>query len=49
MRKLLAVTAVAIAAGCQSVDTTQPGVVGVDRDQRMMVSQQDMEQGAAKA
>lgn len=50
MRKLAAGwVAVALVAGCQSVETTQPGVVGVDRDQRMMVSAQEMEAGAAKA
>ena len=40
---------VALASGCQSVDTTQAGVVGVDRDQRMMVSQQEVDAGAKKA
>jgi predicted Zn-dependent protease len=50
MRRLAAGwLAVAMVAGCQSVETTQPGVVGVDRDQRMMVSAQEMEAGAAKA
>ena len=51
MRKLLVGTAAALAlvSGCSTVDTTQPGVVGVDRDQRMMVSAQEMEQGAIKA
>jgi predicted Zn-dependent protease len=38
-----------IAAGCQSVDTTQPGTVGVDRDQQMMVSSQEVEAGSKKA
>jgi hypothetical protein len=28
----------ALLGGCQTVDTTKSGVVGVDRDQRMMVS-----------
>jgi len=49
MRKIICALTVCLAAGCQSVDTTQPGVVGVDRDQRMMVSAQEMEAGAAKA
>jgi predicted Zn-dependent protease len=35
--------------GCQSVDTTQPGTVGVDRDQRMMVSAEEVDAGAKKA
>ena len=38
-----------LAAGCQSVDTTKPGVVGVDRDQRMMVSAEEVNAGSAKA
>ncbi|HZM36508.1 MAG TPA: M48 family metallopeptidase [Burkholderiales bacterium] len=36
-------------AGCQTVDTTKAGVVGVDRDQRMMVSAEQMHEGAEKA
>ena len=35
--------------GCQTVDTTKSGVVGVDRDQRMMVSADEVNAGAAKA
>jgi predicted Zn-dependent protease len=35
--------------GCQSVDTTQPGTVGVDRDQRMAVSAEEVEAGSKKA
>src|SRR4051812_23732782 len=47
---LMAVAAAAaFAAGCQSVDTTEAGVVGVDRQQRMMVSAEQMDAGAAKA
>src|SRR5688572_29445234 len=38
-----------LAVGCQSVDTTKPGVVGVDRDQRMMVSAEEVNAGSAKA
>ena len=45
---LLAGFAVA-GAGCQSVDTTKAGVVGVERDQRMMVSSEEMHAGAEKA
>ena len=40
---------VALLSGCQTVDTTQAGVVGVDRDQRMMVSQQEVDAGSKKA
>ena len=35
--------------GCQTVETTQAGVVGVDRDQRMMVSAEEVNAGSAKA
>lgn len=50
MRKMVvALLGTALVAGCQSVETTQPGVVGVDRDQRMMVSAEDMEAGSKKA
>ena len=43
------VAAVTVATGCQSVDTTQAGVVGVDRQQRMAVSSEEMNKGAEKA
>jgi predicted Zn-dependent protease len=36
-------------SGCQTVDTTKGGVVGVDRDQRMMVSAEEVNAGAQKA
>jgi predicted Zn-dependent protease len=36
-------------AGCQTVQTTQPGAVGVERKQRMLVSEEQVEQGAAEA
>ena len=39
----------AMLGGCQTVDTTKSGVVGVDRDQRMMVSAEEVNAGAAKA
>jgi len=35
--------------GCQSVDTTQAGTVGVERQQSMLVSSEQMNQGAEKA
>ena len=41
--------AAALVSGCQTVDTTQGGVVGVDRDQRMMVSAEEVNAGAQKA
>jgi predicted Zn-dependent protease len=51
MRKLLLSSALAAAflTGCQTVDTTKAGVVGVDRDQRMMVSAEEVNAGSAKA
>jgi predicted Zn-dependent protease len=49
MKKLLLIPALALAAACSTVETTQPGTVGVDRDQRMMVSAQEVENGAKKA
>jgi predicted Zn-dependent protease len=47
--RLLLAGLVALAAGCQTVQTTKPGAVGVDRQQSMLVSSQDMNDGAAKA
>jgi len=51
MRKILVSSAAAAAllSGCQTVETTQPGVVGVDRDQRMAVSAEDVNKGALQA
>ena len=52
-RSLIAIAVTAatalLATGCQSVDTTKAGVVGVDRDQRMMVSSQEVHAGSVKA
>jgi predicted Zn-dependent protease len=36
-------------AACQSVNTTQPGTVGVERKQNMMVSSESVNQSASKA
>jgi predicted Zn-dependent protease len=36
-------------ASCTTVRTTAPGAVGIERQQRMLVSEQDVEQGAAVA
>jgi predicted Zn-dependent protease len=41
--------AAAFTAGCQSVETTQGGTVGVDRHQLMAVSSQEVDAGAKKA
>lgn len=48
LSKIVLVAALLL-AGCQTVQTTQPGVVGVDRQQRMAISQQDFDRGAAQA
>jgi predicted Zn-dependent protease len=39
----------AFLTGCQSVDTTEGGAVGVDRSQQMMVSSQEVDAGAKQA
>jgi predicted Zn-dependent protease len=46
IRRLFIVGAMALAAGCQTVQTTQPGAVGVDRKQHMLVSEQEIRKGA---
>lgn len=53
MRRLLFGTLAALVvslsiAACQSVRTTQSGVVGVDREQRMAISAEAMQQSATK-
>jgi predicted Zn-dependent protease len=49
-KKIVILAGLALAlAGCQSVRTTQPGVVGVDRQQNMLVSSSAVNQSAAKA
>jgi Zn-dependent protease with chaperone function len=46
---MLALAAGLLVAACQTVQTTQPGVVGVDRQQRMLISSADMDKGSAEA
>ncbi len=46
LQVLLLAGALALTAGCESVKTTQAGVVGVDRPQRMAVSSQEIDQAA---
>jgi predicted Zn-dependent protease len=47
--RTLTVGALLALAGCQSVSTTAPGAIGVDRKQLMLVSEAEVEQGAAQA
>jgi predicted Zn-dependent protease len=47
--RVLIVLVLALAAGCQTVETTKGGTVGVDRQQRMAVSSEDVNAGAQKA
>ncbi len=49
MRRILLALAAALAAGCQTVQTTQPGVVGVDRQQSMLVSAEAVNRSAENA
>ena len=44
----VALVAVFVVAGCQTVQTTKGGTVGVDRGQMMMVSAQEVEQASSK-
>ena len=46
---VFALAAAALLPGCQTVETTQGGAVGVDREQRMMVSSQEVDAGAKQA
>jgi predicted Zn-dependent protease len=50
IRRLFIVTvAMLAAAACQTVQTTQPGAVGVERKQHMLVSEKEIEKGAQVA
>jgi predicted Zn-dependent protease len=49
MRRLLVAAALAALAACQTVRTTSPGVVGVDRSQSMMVSSAQVNASAEAA
>jgi predicted Zn-dependent protease len=48
-RLLILAGAALLAAGCQTVQTTQPGAVGVDRKQHMLVSEEEIEKGSQEA
>ncbi len=39
----------ALLSGCQSVETTKEGAVGVDRQQRMMVSAEEVQKSSTQA
>lgn len=46
IRGLLVAGAALLAVACQTVQTTQPGAVGVDRKQHMLVSEEEIEKGS---
>jgi predicted Zn-dependent protease len=46
---LLLTCAGVLLAGCETVSTTAPGAVGIDRKQAMLVSEAEVEQGATQA
>jgi len=49
MRRILWAIVASALAGCQTVQTTQPGAVGVERQQSMLLSSKEVNQSAAKA
>jgi predicted Zn-dependent protease len=49
VRPFLIAGAALLAVGCQTVQTTQPGAVGVERRQMMLVSDQEVVKGAQAA
>ena len=49
MRRFLSISLLLLAAACASTSTTQPGTVGVAREQRMLVSSDSINQSAANA
>jgi predicted Zn-dependent protease len=48
MRIFTLIVLAALLAACETVQTTQPGAVGVDRQQRFFVSSQEVNQAAAQ-
>jgi predicted Zn-dependent protease len=49
MRRILWMIVATALAGCQTVQTTQPGAVGVERQQSMLLSSNEVNQSAAQA
>lgn len=49
IRRIVLVAVAFACCACQTVQTTQPGAVGVERKQLMLVSEQQVEQGAQEA
>ena len=49
LQKLFIAGLAVLAAGCQTVQTTQPGAIGVDRKQQMLVSEAEVQKGAQVA
>jgi predicted Zn-dependent protease len=45
---LFLIAGAVLVSACETVNTTQSGVVGIDRQQRMLVSSQELDQTAAK-
>ena len=48
MRTLVVVVVAALLAACETVQTTQPGAVGIERKQTFMVSSQEVNQAAVQ-
>jgi len=46
---VLALIAAGLPGGCQTVQTTAPGAIGIERKQQMLVSSQEVDQAAAQA
>jgi predicted Zn-dependent protease len=49
IRKLSILFVTSVLVACQTVETTAPGAVGIERKQRMMVSEEDVQKAAAQA
>src|SRR5688572_15541141 len=49
IRKLSVLLVMSVLVACQTVETTAPGAVGIERKQRMMVSEEDVQKAAAHA